>query len=365
MQISHNDIVSPRTDVTGVILTGGKSTRMGRDKAALSINGQPLFERVRTTLGQVCAQLQIAGKQPDLAAANLPAFSDKYPGSSLGGLHNALINAKTEWVLVLPCDLPYPSPQLLQTLLSNRDGVQAVIPRTRSGAEPLIACYRRDILPQIEKRLLKNQFRLIDLPDDLQVRYLDEQQLPPGWRRSLTNLNRPEDIDRLLAPPPVITFVARSGTGKTTLLVKLIAEMTTRGWTIGALKHDSHRFEIDHKGKDSWKMAAAGATLTAISSPTKTAIVQRHELEPQLDQLLQPFVGKVDILLTEGFKRSNLPKIEAHRQELGQPLLCRGEYEDPNLVAVASDVVMQLDVPCFDLDNAPAIADFIEKRFLT
>ncbi len=365
MQISHNDTDSPAENVTGVILTGGKSTRMGRDKAALTLDGQSLFERIHQVFSQVCAQVQIAGNRPDLATETLPAFADSYPGSSLGGLHNALTNAQTEWVLVLPCDLPYPSAQLLQTLLAGRDGVQAVIPQTGQGIEPLVACYHRSILPLIESRLQHKQLRLIDLLDDLKICYLDEKSLPAGWRRALINLNHPQDVERLHSPPPVVTLVARSGTGKTTLLVKLITELTNRGWTVGALKHDAHRFEIDHHGKDSWKMTAAGAAVTAISSPTKTAVIQQHEVEPAFTQLMQPFIGKVDILLTEGFKRSPLPKIEIHRHQLQHPLLCRGDYHDPSLVAVASDVKLSLDLPCFDLNAPASLCTFIEERFLS
>jgi len=364
MQIPHIEKLEPSADVTGVIFAGGKSTRMGTDKAALMLGDQSLFQRVNRCLAQVCSQVQIAGARPDLATEDLPAFADAYPGSALGGLHNALTHAETEWVLVLPCDLPYPSSGLLQTLLAQRQGVQAVMPRTAFGTEPLIACYRHDILPLVEEQLQQGDLRLTDLFERLQVRYLGEQELPRGWRRALTNLNRPQDLEGLLTPPPVVTLVARSGTGKTTLLVKLIAELSSRGWTVGALKHDAHRFEIDHEGKDTWKMAAAGAALTAISSPGKTALIERHEMEPELGQLLAPFAGKVDILLTEGFKRSSLPKIEAQRHELNQPLLCRGEHHDPSLIAVASDVALRLDVPCFDLNDAVSLADFIEERFL-
>jgi len=364
MQISHNDNTEALTEVTGVIFAGGKSTRMGSDKAGLCIDGQSLFQRVSSALSQVCSRLHIAGERSDLASTDIPAFADIHPGSALGGLHNALVNAPTDWILVLPCDLPYPSPQMLRTLLAQRDGVQSVIPKTSYGTEPLIACYHRDILPLVEEQLERGNLRLTDLLERLKVRYLNEPELPLGWRRALTNLNRSQDLTRLQSPPPVVTLVARSGTGKTTLLVKLITEMTTRGWTVGALKHDAHKFEIDHEGKDTWKMAEAGAALTAISSPAKTAFIQRHELEPQFEQLLAPFVGKVDILLTEGFKRSSLPKIEAHRQELEQPLLCRGEFSEPSLIAVASNASLQLDVPCFDLNDARPLADFIEERFL-
>jgi molybdopterin-guanine dinucleotide biosynthesis protein B/molybdopterin-guanine dinucleotide biosynthesis protein len=364
MQNPHIENTISRTDVTGVIFAGGKSTRMGGDKALLSIDGQALFQRVLQALAQVCPLRQIAGDRPDLSAENLPAFADSYPGSALGGLHNALSNATTEWVLVLPCDLPHPSPQLLQCLLAQRAGVQAVMPHTGYGIEPLIACYRRDILPLIEARLRQGKLRIKDLLEELQVRYLGERELPQGWRRALTNLNRPQDLERLQAPPPVVSFIARSGTGKTTLVVKLIAELTARGWTVGALKHDAHQFDIDREGKDSWKMAVAGAAITTISSPGKTAIIRRHELEPELSQLLAPYAGQVDILLTEGFKKSSLPKIEAHRQELGQPLLSRGAQHDPCLIAVASNTALQLDVPCFDLNDTTRLADFIAERFL-
>lgn len=357
MQNTHNDIA-------GVILAGGQSRRMGQEKAGLVIAGQSLFSRAHQALAQLCDRIQIAGDRPDLADDELPAFADRHPGSSLGGLHNALINTDRGWVLVLPCDLPFPSPQLLRSLLDNRSGHQAVIPRSQRGAEPLIACYHRSALSLIEEQLENDNLRLTGLLERLKVRYLDEEELPAGWRRALTNLNRPQDLERLQAPPPVVTLVARSGTGKTTLLVKLIEELTRRGWTVGALKHDAHRFEIDHEGKDSWKMARAGAALTAISSPDKTALIRRHELEPDLEQLIEPFIGQVDILLTEGFKRSSLPKIEAHRQSLGQPLLCRGEFDDPALIAVASDAALDLDVPCFDLNSPAGVTGFIEERFL-
>jgi molybdopterin-guanine dinucleotide biosynthesis protein B/molybdopterin-guanine dinucleotide biosynthesis protein len=357
MHNSHNDI-------TGVILAGGGSRRMGRDKAQLRLFGQPLWSRSRSALAALCQGVFVAGERPDLAAHGLSVFADIYPGSSLGGLHNALTHCETEWALLLPCDLPFPSPALLRSLLDGRDGCEAVVPRTERGIEPLVACYHRSTLVRIEAQLTTGDQRLTELLAKLRVRYLDEAELPAGWRRALLNLNRPEDLARLQSPPPAVTFIARSGTGKTTLLVKVIAELSRRGWTVGALKHDAHRFEIDHEGKDSWRMTAAGAAITAISSPATTAVIESHEIEPTLEQLLAPFTGKVDILLTEGFKRSALPKIEISREALQQPLLCRGEHNDPALLAVASDAELHLDVPCLALNAPLSICDFIEERFL-
>lgn len=352
-------------DLCGAILAGGQSRRMGRDKAGLMLANQSLFDGVRRALLNVCDQILVAGDRPDLADASIPVYPDRFPGSSLGGLHTALQAATRNWVCLLPCDLPYPSPELLRTLLGLRGEFQAVVPRHPAGSEPLVACYRRDCLPLLESQLQDGNYRLTDFLNQLKVRYVGPNELPSGWRRALTNLNRPEDLERALAAPPVVTFIARSGTGKTTLLEQLIRELTARGWTVGALKHDAHRFEIDHQGKDSWRFAQAGATLTAISSPAKTAFIRRHELEPDLQELLQPFSGQVDILLTEGFKRSSLPKIEVYRGAVGEPLLSRGAHNDPALVAVVSDTPFVLDVPCLDLADPQGLADFIEARFLS
>ena len=164
--------------------------------------------------------------------------------------------------------------------------------------------------------------------------------------------------------PPIVSIVANSGTGKTTLLEKLIAEMKRRGYRVAAIKHDAHRFDIDHEGKDSWRLTRAGAKVTAISSPAKTAIIHQHEVAPSLDQLLAPFHGKVDIILTEGFRLSDLPKIEVYRAELARPLLSRGERNDPALIGIASDGPLDIDVPLFDLNEISELASFIEERFL-
>ena len=161
-----------------------------------------------------------------------------------------------------------------------------------------------------------------------------------------------------------ISFVAKSGTGKTTLLEKVIAQLKERGYRIGVIKHDAHRFDIDHPGKDSHRLTAAGADTMLISSPEKLAVVKKHAASPSIDNLLSTYFNDVDIVLTEGFKKSSLPKIEVHRRERSATLLCRGEEDDPTLVAVASDEALSLDVPVLDLNDAGAVADFIEARFL-
>jgi molybdopterin-guanine dinucleotide biosynthesis protein MobB len=161
-----------------------------------------------------------------------------------------------------------------------------------------------------------------------------------------------------------LSFVAKSGTGKTTLLEKVIRELKDRDYRVGVIKHDAHRFNIDHPGKDSFRLTAAGADTMLIASPEKLALIKQHAVSPSLDELLATYFSDVDIVLTEGFKKSGLPKIEINRRERSATLICRGEEHDPTLIAVASDQSLEVDVPLLDLNDTSAIADFVEERFL-
>jgi molybdopterin-guanine dinucleotide biosynthesis protein MobB len=161
-----------------------------------------------------------------------------------------------------------------------------------------------------------------------------------------------------------VSFVAKSGTGKTTLLEKVIAELKIRGYRVGVIKHDAHRFEIDHPGKDSWRLTQAGADTMLVSSPEKLALIKKHSDPPPVDELIATYFTDVDVILTEGFKKSGLPKIELHRRERSATLICRGDEHDPTLIAVASDEPLELDVPVLDLNNPAQVADFVEKNII-
>ncbi len=165
--------------------------------------------------------------------------------------------------------------------------------------------------------------------------------------------------------PKVIAFVARlSGTGKTTLVEQLIGLLKERGYRVGAIKHDAHKFEVDKPGKDSYRFTAAGADSVLVASSTKLALMKRLEAELSLEELIGYFPD-VDIVVIEGFKNSTVPKIEVHRREHGE-LLC-GTNDTPyaNVIAVASDDSgLQLDVPLLDLNNAGAIVDFVIEKII-
>ena len=160
---------------------------------------------------------------------------------------------------------------------------------------------------------------------------------------------------------PIISIVGKSNSGKTTLLEKLIAELTGRGRRVATIKHNRHGFNIDHEGKDSYRHKKAGAKITVVSSPHQLALVSDVDHDHSFDEIRDRFISGVDMILTEGFKVNDYPKIEVYRAELKRDLISKKE---DGLIAVAADVKLNVDVPCFDLNDAAAIADFIKKNFL-
>jgi len=145
--------------------------------------------------------------------------------------------------------------------------------------------------------------------------------------------------------------------GKTGLMERLVAEITRRGFTVSTLKHAHHTFDVDHPGKDSYRHREAGATEVLVSSRLRSALMseQRDGAEPPLSALLAR-LRPVDLVLVEGWKREEHPKVEAWRASAGNPLIAPG---DPLIRAVASDSPHDLDIPVFHLDDTVAVADFI------
>ncbi len=159
---------------------------------------------------------------------------------------------------------------------------------------------------------------------------------------------------------PIICFVGKSDSGKTTFLEKVIAELKGRGYRIGVVKHDAHASEPDRPGKDTWRLRRAGASRVMLSSARYLALVGEVEEELDLEEIAGRYLSDVEIVLAEGYKRSAYPKVEVCRAERSRELLCSPE----ELLAVVSDLRFDLPCPQFDLDDARGVADLLEERFL-
>jgi molybdopterin-guanine dinucleotide biosynthesis protein B len=161
-------------------------------------------------------------------------------------------------------------------------------------------------------------------------------------------------------PLPIVSVVGRAKVGKTTFLVKLITELTSRGYRIGVIKHSVHDFAFSEPGRDTWRHAQAGAEAVAFASRNQLAITRQLDQELDLDEIAS-LLGPVDLVLTEGYKQAHKPKIEISRRERGTGLVCRRS----EIIAVVSDYPISIDVPHFDLEDADGVATFLERRYLS
>ncbi|HEY3369096.1 MAG TPA: molybdopterin-guanine dinucleotide biosynthesis protein B [Symbiobacteriaceae bacterium] len=162
--------------------------------------------------------------------------------------------------------------------------------------------------------------------------------------------------------PPILSITGCGKCGKTTMVEKLVAELTRRGYVIGTLKHDVHGFAMDHEGKDTWRHKQAGARAVAIIGPDQVAVVRSTPLGEFSTAEAIALLGPVDLVVTEGFKRAPFPKIEIFSSVRNEGALLCGQ--DPHLLAVAGDLPVETSVPVFDWNDAGAIADFVEARLL-
>jgi molybdopterin-guanine dinucleotide biosynthesis protein B len=156
---------------------------------------------------------------------------------------------------------------------------------------------------------------------------------------------------------PIITFVGKSGTGKTTLLEKLIPELKGRGLRLAVLKHDAHHFDMDKPGKDTYRFTAAGADVVTISNAEKFALIEQPPQELSLEEIISR-LPEVDLVLVEGYKKNPYPKIEVHRACLNRPLL-----SDPGqLLAVMTDEPLDISAPQLGLEDVAGCAQVILRH---
>lgn len=156
----------------------------------------------------------------------------------------------------------------------------------------------------------------------------------------------------------VISFVGRSGVGKTTLIENVVPELKAKGYRVAVIKHTPHGFDMDTKGKDSWRFSCAGADVVAVSSKDRTCIMQQATEEISLETIIASVESLVDLIIVEGYKHSHLPKIEVVRSPVSSNCI----KSLRNVVAIVSDQQLPADLPQFRFHKTRAIANFIVER---
>ena len=373
----------PRETVTAVILAGGRGSRMGgADKGLVAVGGRPMVEHVLAAVEpQAAAVLINANRSAErYARYGHPVVADRLGGfqGPLAGMASALAAATTEHVLVVPCDSPLVTPALgprLHAALAAGDANVAVA-HDGERMHPVFVLLRRAALSGLEAFLARGERKIDRWFAQERTAIVDFSDLPEMF----LNVNREADrslLESRLARaggaarsgcrPPVVGFAGYSGSGKTTLATAVVRSLAGAGVRVAAVKHAHHSFDVDRPGKDSYELRRAGAVQTLVGSRQRWALVteRRASHEPSLDELVDRLDwDAVDIVLVEGFKHAEFPKIAVGRST-SPPLV-----DDPFVVAVATPGAAGAGpagrrLPRLDLERPDEVARFIAERFLT
>lgn len=369
----------PVPDICAVVLAGGQSRRMGgHDKALLPLAGWPLIAHVIAALRPQVANIIVnSNRHPDsYAPLGLPVIADIVSGQPgpLGGMLTALHACNSEYVLIVPCDTPHLPADLAARMYTALQHDQAEVCTVDDGTRlhPVVVLLHRSVLPSLEHYFRSGQRRVQEWLHSLKHTTVDYSDMPDAF----VNVNTPAQLHALeqdgpvttsLYSTPLLALVARSGTGKTTLLERLIPLLRDRGLRVAVLKHSHHDFDIDQPGKDSYRLRQAGARQVMVASRRRWALmteVQGDAPEPDLTGLLPTFDHRhLDLILLEGFKHEAVPKIELRRSSLDGPALYPS---DPWVMAVATDTPEQSTdpLPALDISDPESIAGFIVEHVL-
>jgi molybdopterin-guanine dinucleotide biosynthesis protein A len=201
--VSGGEKEAPPPEFAAAVLAGGQGKRLGMDKATLQIGNCSLLDRILLVLREMFPHILLVVQEggSSLAAlekAGVKVVEDVIPGKGpLVGIYTALQHSPAPYLFIMACDMPYPSRKLIRCMLSAAPGLDAVVPRRGEYIEPLFAVYRRDIAGRIRARIEEGRLKIHELIEELNVRYLEEEEIAacdPGFR-SFFNINTLEDLE--------------------------------------------------------------------------------------------------------------------------------------------------------------------------
>jgi molybdopterin-guanine dinucleotide biosynthesis protein A len=191
-----------KMNASGIILAGGKNTRMGQNKSFLSINGERLIDKTLNLYRQIFTDIIIVTNDPlsYIEFTDAAIATDIYRGKGpLGGIYTGLFYAKNDYAFVCPCDMPFLKKDFVDYLLAQNGKCDVIVPETAEGYQPLHAVYSRNCLPSIKRLLLMDKLKITGFYRDMQVLPISEEQIRPFNEDGslFQNLNTPEELEKV------------------------------------------------------------------------------------------------------------------------------------------------------------------------
>jgi len=334
------------------ILTGGKSSRMGRNKAFLPYKGTTFLQHLQQEL-ETFDQVLISAADSETYKDFSNVITDQYPEAGpLSGIYTCLENSRNQYLFVCAVDMPFITKELVHfmvTYLDSNAPYQAYVIKTDDRLQPLCAIYHQSALPIMKEQLGSKNYRLMDLLTKLEIKTISLTYT--CFNENITsNINTPTDYSNIRKCPSIFAVCGKKNTGKTTLITKMVQSLKTKGLRVGIIKHDGHDFTIDHAGTDTSKFRAAGSDGTIIYSKTQLALMKTWE-KPDLNGLIA-LLSDMDLIILEGQKHGDFPKIEV----VDDKPIATGDQ----LLAVATDSgYVHPTVPTFSRNDVDSLLEII------
>ena len=341
------------------ILAGGKSTRMGQNKALMTINEKRFIDRIADELGSFSEVLISAAQKGDYEDTGLTVVYDEHKEiGPMEGIYQILRAAKEDYVFICAADMPFVTKELVSYMVEFiSSDYDCYVMMDEQHIHPLCAIYSKKILDVIEKQIAQgSSYRLMNILNQVRTKYI-KLEFTCFDKKVVKNINTRQEYQKLILPV-VFCVSAVKDSGKTGLIVKLINEFIKENYSVGVIKHDGHDYVMDYPGTDTYRFTKAGAVYSAIFSDRQFSV--NGKLPKHIGEMVS-MVNGADVIIIEGMKHLAYPKIEIVRGAVSNTPVCDPE----SLICIATDVVSRDNVSCpvYGLDDIGGIFSCVKNYF--
>ncbi|MGL4760865.1 MAG: molybdopterin-guanine dinucleotide biosynthesis protein B [Sarcina sp.] len=327
-----------KSEMTAVILSGGKNSRMNyKTKAFLELDGKKFIDRILdklTGFKEVCISCNDLDLYSEYKGRCRLILDEKKEIGPISGIYSALKSVRTDKIFVVAADMPFVEEDVINSICNIDSKSDALVASINGNVDPLFAVYNKSVLNVLEELISFENYRLRAIIEKVNTSYFYINN--KNCLRNINTINEYADLkksEKIAKEPIVINIVASSSnSGKTTLIEGIIRELKKEDCIVSTIKHDVHGFDIDKKGKDTYKHRMAGAENVSISSKNRFAMIKELKQELTIDEILEKNLNS-DYIIVEGYKYSNLRKIEVFRKGVSTKIISPLD----KLIAIATD----------------------------
>lgn len=345
------------TNLSIGILAGGKSSRMGQNKALLKINNESIIKRLTDELGHISAPIiSAASKGVYEEISNKVVYDQNKEIGPIEGIRQVLLEATDDYVFVCAADMPFITKELVDYMASFiSSDYDCYVINDGKRIQPLCAIYSKKLLLLIEELISKGEYKLYGIISNSRTKFIDLEYTVFD-SKVVKNINTKEEYIEAIKP---LCFAVSGykNTGKTGLIEKLINEFINDGLKVATIKHDGHNVLEDVPGTDTYRFLEAGVVASGAITDTRGVLNINKSLD--VKKLIERIKSDVspDVIILEGFKHSDFAKVEIVRRDVHPKSVC------DNLICIATYDSLDAECDVYNINDTSGIFLCIKKYF--